>query len=357
MAHEMGRFEHGGDVFELGDVVDFSANINPLGMPEPAVAALCANVRDYENYPDGRCRKLRAALAEVEGAPMHDIVCTAGASDLIMRVCEVVAPEVALVTAPCFSEYEQALEKVGARIVRHRLHEEDDFDITERILDESFFETSADVPSSPARGVVFLCSPNNPTGLTIAPELVERIVDASARVGAVVVLDECFLDFTTVPSAVPLCERHPNLVVMRAFTKMYAMAGLRLGYGICSDADLVARIVQAGQPWAVSGPAQDAGVAALGVQGWVERTRAYVSEQRSQLIDGLRACGLRVVPSQANYILFQCSKELYEPLLARGFLIRRCENYEGLDSSWYRIAVRTADENAALLAALREVCQ
>ena len=89
----------------------------------------------------------------------------------------------------------------------------------------------------------------------------------------------------------------------------------------------------------------------------MERTRAYVSTQRAQLVDGLRACGLRVVPSQANYILFQCSKELYEPLLARGFLIRRCGNYEGLDNSWYRIAVRTADENAALLAALREVCQ
>lgn len=356
MVQEMGRFDHGGDVFDLADVVDFSANINPLGMPAQVVEVLRANVRAYENYPDGECRSLRAALARVEGVPASNIVCTAGASDFIGRVCEVVAPQEALVTAPCFSEYEQALEKVGARIVRHALRDEDDFGITERLVEDDFF-AQREAGSPLTRRLAFLCNPNNPTGLTIAPNVVEAVVDAAARAGVTVVIDECFLDFTEEKSAVPLCQRYPNLVIMRAFTKIYAMAGLRLGYGICSDTQLIARIADAGQPWAVSGPALDAGVAALGVDGWIERSRSYVNEQRAVLVQGLRSCGMRVVPGKANYLLFQSSRELYEPLLARGFLIRRCANFQGLDNSWFRIAVRTAEENAALLAALREVCQ
>ena len=168
-------------------------------------------------------------------------------------------------------------------------------------------------------------------------------------------LDECFLGFTHEPSAVPLCEKYPNLLVMSAFTKLYAMAGLRLGYGICSDVDLIDRLEAAGQPWAVSGPAQAAGVAALGVDGWAGDTLAYVDEQRAVLQQGLEECGMRVIPGKANYLMFRSDCLLYEPLLDKGFLIRRCENFVGLDEHWYRVAVRTADENAALIAALREV--
>jgi len=111
----------------------------------------------------------------------------------------------------------------------------------------------------------------------------------------------------------------------------------------------------AGQTWAVSTPAQVAGIAALGVDGWADRTRAYVDAERTKLADALRSLGLRVVDGKANYLMFQCGTGLYEPLLERGFLIRRCANYQGLDSTWYRIAVRTAKENDALIAALRTV--
>ena len=133
------------------------------------------------------------------------------------------------------------------------------------------------------------------------------------------------------------------------------MAGLRLGYGICSDVELLNRICAAGQMWAVSTPAQVAGVAALSAKDWPERTRAYVNGERTRLANALSERGLRVIDGKANYLLFQCGDELYEPLLQRGFLIRRCENYEGLDASWYRIAVRTEQENGAFLAALQEV--
>ena len=353
----MKRYEHGGNVYAHRGVVDFSASINPLGMPDEVVRVLRERVRDFEAYPDIECADLRRALAQASGVPVRQVICTAGASDLIDRACAVLAPRRALVTAPCFSGYEQALERVGAATERHSLRIEDGFALTDRILHEDFFNRNRVEGESASAGadLVFVCTPNNPTGLTVGLDLIEEVVRAARRVGAVVVLDECFLDFTERPSAVGLCARYPNLIVMRAFTKMYAMAGLRLGYGICSDEDVIARIGMAGQPWAVSTPAQVAGVAALGVSGWVERSRAFVGEQREVLASGLTACGMRVIAGEANYLLFQSAVQLYEPLLERGFLIRRCANFEGLDESWYRIAVRTADENAALLAAIKEV--
>jgi threonine-phosphate decarboxylase len=322
-------------------------------MPAAAADAICSHLEAYEAYPDISCGALRDALSRAEGVSAGNIVCTAGASDLIARVCATVQPEVALVTAPCFSGYEQALENVGATIVRHELRHEDGFNVTERILDEEVLT----VGKAPSCSLVFLCNPNNPTGLTLSSDLIERIVAAAAEVGAIVVLDECFIEFTDEPSAVRLVDTYPNLLVMRAFTKLYAMAGLRLGYGICSDAQLLQALESAGQLWAVSGPAQYAGIAALGVGGWAERTRAYVDHERALLKTGLESCGMRVIPGKANYLLFQSDRELYEPLLDRGFLIRRCGNFVGLDDSWYRIAVRTAQENAAFLAALKEVCR
>jgi len=408
MVKPMARFEHGGDVYTHADAVDFSANINPLGMPQVARDAIVAHMEAFEAYPDSECRELRRAIARVEGTSYEHIVCTAGASDLFQRICNVLRPRLALVTAPCFSGYEEALEQAGAHIVRHALREDDDFGVTESLLrftrrdlgtrsvspnasdvasgernGSSMLElgagprgvTAAGTPAEQSAGtaassaatrasvdesgvpdMLFLCNPNNPTGLTLDRGLLERVLDEARGAGVTVVLDECFLDFTGEPSAVELCSDHPNLIIARAFTKMYAMAGLRVGYGICSDEELVVRLAGAGQPWAVSGPAQVAATAALADSDWVQRTRCYVDEQRELLAGGLRECGMRVIPGRANYLLFQSGRALYEPLLQRGFLIRRCGNFQGLDESWYRIAVRTATENEAFLRALREVC-
>lgn len=343
MVASLGRFDHGADVYDAAgkprQLIDFSASLNPLGMPEAVVDALRSGVGHFDAYPDPASRALRAALAQAHGVPVDYLVCTAGASDLIARLCQVLRPDAALVTAPCFSGYEQALEQVGARIVRIPWPSPEG--------QPPFLQGGAPL--------CFLCNPNNPTGLVLDRALLAQLLDEARSMGMVVALDECFLDFTDEPSAVELCEEYPNLVVIRAFTKLYAMAGLRLGYGVCSDVGFVRRLHEAGQPWAVSTPAQVAGLAALAVPQWAERTRAYVDREREVLADGLRRLGMEVVPGKANYLLFKSAVPLYEPLLERGFLIRRCGNFVGLDDSWYRVAVRTAGENAALLAALQDV--
>lgn len=341
----MGRFEHGGDVYAHPGVLDFSASVSPLGMPAAAREALVRQVDSLEKYPDPRCRDLRAAIARHEGVPESSVVCTAGATDLMDRVCRARRPRVGLVARPCYSGYEQALLASGARVAGVALLEEEGFAVTDRFADA--IRTGLNL--------AFVASPNNPTGLPVQRDLMLRILARARQAGCVLVVDECFADLAGVGSAVELAQDWPNLLVMKAFTKTYAMAGLRLGYGICSDQGLVGALERAGQPWAVSVPAQVAGVAALSDGDYLPRAQAYVARERARLAAGLAGAGMRVVPGQANYLLFKSPRDLYAPLLQRGILIRWCQNFAGLGERWYRVAVRTQQDNDALLRALGEV--
>ena len=170
-------------------------------------------------------------------------------------------------------------------------------------------------------------------------------------------VDECFLDF--LPESEALSAKKllasPNFIILKAFTKLYGMAGVRLGYCLCSNTALLDKMQSAGQPWAVSSLAQAAGLAALDETAYVARVQVLIAQQRSILRDGLRALGLRVLDGSANYLLFQAPETLGESLRPRGIVLRSCSNYPGLDDSWYRTAVRTAPENQQLLKTLQEV--
>ena len=255
-------------------------------------------------------------------------------------------PKRALVTAPCFGEYEAALEAVGTEPLRFPLGE--DFVLTEEIL--SWI--------APGLDLLILCNPNNPTGRTAEPSLLRAVVRRCGQTGTRLLLDECFVDFLEEPerhSMKPLLGSEPCLLILRAFTKLWGMAGLRLGYALGADAAFLEAMRRAGPPWGVSQPAQAAGLAALEERDYVERVRALVRAERPRLEVGLRALGLRVVPGEANFLLFQSDRPLAEPLREQGILIRGCGDFHGLDDSWYRCAVRTPEENERLLSALREV--
>lgn len=344
---------HGGDwagyEAEYGrSALDFSANVSPLGVPQGVQRAIAAAAVRSDRYPDPLCRELCAALAQRENLSPDWILCGNGAADLIWRLAAARRPRRALLPAPAFAEYAAALQSVGCRIDRYQLSEKENF-----TLDPAFLQAV-----TPETEMVFLCEPNNPTGRTTPMPLLLRILDRCCAVGAVLVVDECFGDLLDDPAAhtlVPQLARHPRLVILKAFTKLYAMAGVRLGYALCSDPALVEQLRGAGSPWSVSGLAQAAGLAALQENAYVQRVRALVQTQRPLLEEGLRALGLRVIPGQANYLLFRCTRLLVVPLKERGILLRSCGNYPGLDDSWYRTAVRTEPENRRLLAALREI--
>lgn len=348
------KLTHGGDwagfEAEYGrPPLDFSANVSPLGVPGAVRRAVAKAAGQAARYPDPLCRQLTEALARHEHVKQSQILCGNGAADLIFRAVLAKKPRTALVTAPTFAEYGQALSTVDCRVEQYLLTEENGFAVTPAILDRI----------TPELDMLFLCEPNNPTGALTDLDLLRRILQQCADCGTLLVVDECFNDWLDDPAAHTLkgeLDRFPNLLILKAFTKLYAMAGLRLGYCLCGDEALLAAMTRCGQPWSVSGPAQQAGIAALGQQQYVARLRALIQKERPWLSEQLAGLGLRVLPGSANYLLLYSEKELAAPMRALGVLIRDCSNYPGLGTGWYRVAVRTRRENRQLIAALRKVC-
>ena len=344
---------HGGDVYSARqkmkrEPLDFSANINPMGMPPGAVRAATEALQQCTQYPDPLCRELRAALAAYEGIPAEQIVCGNGAADLIFRIVAATHPQRALLLEPTFAEYEQALRSMDCSIAYFPLQESEGF-----VLPEAFLQQL-----TPEINLLFLCNPNNPTGRTVSPALLQEIWKRCEEAGILLVVDECFNEFLEHPERNTLkgvLKPGTNAVILKAFTKSFAMPGLRLGYGLCGNGDLAERIFSCGQPWGVSIPAQAAGVAALQEQGYLERMRRLIQTERRWLSENLARLGLCVFPSEANYILFRTETEipLRERMEQRGVLIRACGNYRGLDNRYYRIAVRGHGENERLIAALK----
>ena len=335
---------HGGDVYGAPVRLDFSANVNPLGPPPRVIAALQAAAADVRQYPDPYCRALLAAIAAHESLPPETILCGAGAAELIYAYCDALRPQRVMELAPTFSEYSAAARHFGAAILRHPLSAEAGFLPDGRLLDSLARERP---------DVLFLCSPNNPTGRLLPRPLLEQVLERCRAQSTQVLLDECFLDFTDAPSAKDLLPAYPNLLILKALTKSYALAGVRVGYCLAADAALLGAMASSVQPWNVSLPAQAAGAAALQEPDWPARARAQIAAERAFLSGGLRALGLEVIPSEANYLLFSAPPGLDAALRRDGIAIRNCVNYPGLGPGWYRAAVRLQEENAALLAALR----
>lgn len=340
------RYEHGGDIWGNTPVrLDFSVNLNPLGMPGKVKRAITEHIEEYEAYPDVYCRRLREAIAAHEGVSPEDVLCGNGAAELIYRICLAKKPKSTLLLAPTFSEYERAAMFSGSKIHYRYLKEECQFALTEGILSDITQETD----------LAFLCNPNNPTGRLADISLMEQIAARCSETDTLLVVDECFLPFTNGASCKTLLGRYPGIVILDAFTKRYAMAGLRLGYILSKDHELIKASRESGPCWNVSAVAQAAGLAALACSEYVEQARLLLDKERPYLLSALSSMGLGVYPSSANYVLFRCEKELKEPMLQRGILIRSCANYEGLDNSFYRVCVMRREQNDILIAALREV--
>ncbi len=345
---------HGGDwagfQAEYGTLpLDFSSNISPLGLPEGVREAVWQALALADRYPDPLCRTLRLGLAACHEVGAEQIVCGNGAADLIYRLIQLLQPQRALLPVPGFSEYKSALRSCGTAITYFPLPEAADFTLPDTFL----------TCIRPPIDVLFLCEPNNPTGRLTPPHLMQKILDLTAERNITLIVDECFNPLLDEPSRFSLVKRlsdYPQLIILRAFTKSYALPGLRLGYVLCGNAGLAARLQNTGPPWAVSTPAQAAGAAALQSTDYLPRLRDLLSKERLRLQIELTALGCRVVPGCANFLLFlHQDTHLAEKLRGKGILLRDCRNFTGLSAGWYRTAVRTAPENDVLLQALKEI--
>jgi len=347
----MYEYSHGGNaVFERGnaDIVDLSANINPLGVPDGVESAIIREFPNISRYPDNFNTLLRKKTAEFEGVNPERLFFGNGASDIIFRLPRAIKAEKVMLCAPTFADYARSAMSYGAKICRHTLYKENDF-----ALDSNFI--NAVQKESP--NLVYICNPNNPTGKITKRELIEELLNCCEKIGTSVVIDECFMDFTNqaaLHTAKIFLEKYQNLVILKAFTKIFALPGIRLGYALCSDKILIESLYFHGADWAVSNLAQAAGLAALdGAEDFINRTVKFTTAQRKILENGLSQLGYKIFNSEANYVFLQnpYSFDLREKLDTQGIRIRSCGNYHGLNNSYYRIAVSTAENNAKLLPA------
>lgn len=348
----MTEYQHGGDIYTQEIDLDFSANINPFGLPEAVRRAVIDCLDDCSRYPDSRSKKLVEKLAACHQVTEEWIICGNGAADLIFQVVLAGKFRKALIPAPGFAEYEQALRTIDCGISYFDLREQEGFALNVERLSEELDDKY---------DVLFLCNPNNPTGLSVKREQVEHILNLCKEKKIVAVIDECFCDFLDEPkqySVLDLAGSYPNLFVIKAFTKLYAMAGIRLGYGISSNRALLDRMESVRQPWSVSAIAQAAGIAALGEEEYVKKTRKTIRTEREFLFGELKKMGFQVFPSEANYLFFRdpfqkAEQGLEQLCKEKKLLIRSCANYRGLDHTYYRVCVKLRKENEKLLEVLR----
>lgn len=356
---------HGGNVHaacrELGwplrRVLDFSASINPLGPSTRVVRALARAIPHLSHYPDPDCTALRAALSRRYRLPAELFVITNGSTELIHlipRVLSAYAPgdgsARVLIIGPTFSEYGRAIRQHGGSVVELHADRKRDY---EPPIQDAIREVSA---GGTPWAAIILCNPNSPTGRTVPAAALRKLSDAASRRGVWVILDETFAEYAVGCSISRDVVRRSRVVVLRSFTKFYALPGLRIGYAIASR-EVTARLKELLPPWSVNALAQAAALAALSDERHTRRSLQFMSRERARLTGRLEAVpGLKVYPSRANFLLLELprhARDVAAALRRHGVLVRDCSAVPGLTDATIRIAIRSSAENNRLVELLR----
>lgn len=353
--------QHGGNVwraaqeFDLApeDIVDFSANLNPLGPPPGVLELLRQEAAAVRHYPEPQGGTLKAALADRVEVAVDQVVVGNGAAELIYLLCQVLKPRQVLLPVPTFGEYERAVRATGGETVYFPLVAEEGFRLPVEQLGTALATGGYDL--------LVLCNPNNPTGVFTPAAELGQVLESAQKAGTFVLLDASFTGFLAPAEQAALqglVRDAANVFLLNSLTKLYCLPGLRLGYG-CGPAALVAQMEAARDPWTVNTLAQLAGRRCLEEKAYVEAGRALIEEQRAYLFRGLEALpGVRPFPPSANFILVDLrgsgvpAPVLRAELGRRGLLIRDCSNFPSLDEFYIRVAVRGPAENRRLLTEL-----
>jgi threonine-phosphate decarboxylase len=352
---------HGGEIldaagksgFRREEILDFSSSVNPLGPSEKALEAAKSSFKEIATYPDSNSNELRQAIADhFDGLSKNNVVVGNGSTELMYLFAETFMKkgDTAVIPAPTFGEYESAVRKTGEtpKFVK---------------LDKNF-NVDADVFAREMAGakIVFLCNPNNPTSILIPSETLTGIIEEALEQDSLVFLDEDFLEFVENEKALSMINKikaYPNLFILRSFTKIFGLTGLRVGYGIASE-EIINVLLCAKIPWNVNCLAQAAAVAALKDEEHLRVTRELIKNEKAFLSTELEKIkSFKVFPPDANFFFIDIRKsgltatELKNKLLHQGILIRDCTSFMGLDPYYIRVAVKTREENERLIEALK----
>jgi len=349
--------DHGGNIYKIAEemaipeekIIDFSASINPLGISSHVKDAIRKELDNLVNYPDPSVKMLRHKLSQHHNIDPEALLCGNGSTELIYLIPRALRPKAVLVTSPAFSEYERACTlSQESRVRSQELTKEESF----AIKPQEFIDAM--------RGcdMAFLCNPNNPTGHLLNRNAVLDIAKAAMKAKCYLVVDEAFIDFCPEASVIKDVQEYPSLIVLRSMTKFYALTGLRIGYGIFHS-DLTGRINDFKEPWTVNNLAQKAAIAALEDNPYRDATFSLIKAEKEYLEKCFHEAGIKFFPSAANYYLLELdsARMVIAGLRKKGILVRDCSNFNGLDSSYVRVAVKSRKHNKVLIKELSKLCR
>jgi threonine-phosphate decarboxylase len=334
-------------------VIDFSTPVNPLGVSKKIKAELRKHLKYLLHYPDPEARRLTKRLAQYHGIAPEMVLCANGSTELFYLTVRALKPCNILIPVPSSPSYERAITTVHeAQIAYYELKKENNFEIR---CDEFI----AALPGNPSAAGADACSmailsnPHNPTGRLINRSDVQRIADAAREQRCYLVVDEAFMDFCPDDSIISAVHENPYLIVMRTMSVFYALAGLRIGYGIFPPG-IGDMLRENNAPWTVNNLAQRAAVIALKDKVYRKETFRLMQGEKKFLEKSFRKLNMECFPSDANFYLLRTdhADNLYQQLKKKGMLLGNCSGYKGLDDTYFRVAVRSHKENAMLMKAL-----
>lgn len=347
---------HGGNVYKLMrkkkiKILDYSSNINPLGVPERLKVKIVENLDILEKYPDIDYLELKESIGDYNRVPKQNILVGNGATEILFLYMKALKPRKVMIVSPTFAEYERALQTLNTEVDFFKLEERENFelDIEKLKLEISNHE------------LVVICNPNNPTGNFIEKSKLKDLNDFFKERKVKLFIDECFIEFIenweneTVSNL-----KDKNIFILRALTKFFALPGIRLGYGISYNEEIVKKIEKIKEPWSVNAFADLAGKIILEDKEYIERTNEWIKNERKWFYENLLTIDeIKPYKTHSNFILIKLksftSEKFCKLMENKGILVRNAANFKFLDNSYVRLAIKNREKNMEILEKIREV--
>ena len=380
---------HGGNIYKvfreknIKEILDYSSNINPYGIPESLKSRIIENLEILERYPDPDYVELREKLANLNNVNLSDIILGNGATEIIFLFMKVINPKKILIVSPTFGEYERAVKAVGTSRNSIDLScSDDNKNIENKEIEIEYFELKESDDFKLNIGnlknqlekkydLLIICNPNNPTGKFLKLAQTEEILKECNKYDTKLFIDEAFIEFLAdgmKESIINTEENKKNLFVTRAFTKFFAIPGLRLGYGMYFDKELEQKISEKKEPWSVNNIAELAGLTVLDDTEYIEKTLKWITKEKIYMYEKLnKISGMKVYETEVNFITGKIDEKLFseglnvkvlrEKMLEQGILIRDASNFKFLDERFFRLAIKDRTSNDRVIEAMKEIFQ